>query len=120
VLLLPPRLLRGERPRADQRAHQRAQERQAGAGGPSRSDEPIGERRGHGRMVGMRTGIVWAVAALLCSAPGWSAEAVEYHFAPGDVIEVTVAPQHAFDRTITVQPDGKISFPVVGPLQAGG
>src|SRR5436309_1025678 len=71
-------------------------------------------------MVGMRSVILLGVAALLCASPGWTAEADEYHFAPGDVIEVTVAPQHAFDRTVTVQPDGKISFPVVGPLRVGG
>jgi polysaccharide export outer membrane protein len=44
----------------------------------------------------------------------------EYRFAPGDVIDVSVTPQHVFDRTITVQPDGRISFPVVGQLQAAG
>src|SRR5262249_4998638 len=49
-----------------------------------------------------------------------TAPPAEYRFAPGDVIDVTVTPQRAFDRTITVQPDGKISFPRVGQLQAAG
>jgi polysaccharide biosynthesis/export protein len=44
----------------------------------------------------------------------------EYRLAPGDVIEVTVTPQHSFDRTVTIQPDGMISFPIVGQLQAAG
>jgi protein involved in polysaccharide export with SLBB domain len=44
----------------------------------------------------------------------------DYRFAAGDVIEVTVAPQHNFDRTVTVQPDGKISFPRLGQLQVSG
>jgi polysaccharide export outer membrane protein len=44
----------------------------------------------------------------------------EYRFGPGDVIDVTVTPQHNFDRTVTVQPDGKISYPLVGQLQAAG
>src|SRR5262245_66555366 len=44
----------------------------------------------------------------------------DYHFAAGDVIEVTVTPQHNFDRTVTVQPDGKISYPLIGQLQAAG
>ena len=44
----------------------------------------------------------------------------DYRFAPGDLIEVTVAPQHSFDRTVTIQPDGKISYPNVGQLQAAG
>ena len=44
----------------------------------------------------------------------------DYRFAPGDLIEVTVAPQHSFDRTVTIQPDGKISYPNVGQLHAAG
>ena len=49
-----------------------------------------------------------------------SARPPEYRFGPGDVIDVTVTPQHNFDRTVTVQPDGKISYPLVGQLQAAG
>jgi polysaccharide biosynthesis/export protein len=60
------------------------------------------------------------VALVAAARPGAAAPAADYHFAPGDVIEVTVAPQNGFDRTITVQPDGKISYPVVGPLQVAG
>jgi len=36
------------------------------------------------------------------------------------VLEVTVAPQHTFDRTVTIQPDGTISYPVLGRFQAAG
>jgi polysaccharide export outer membrane protein len=43
-----------------------------------------------------------------------------YRFAPGDVIDVTVEPQRDFDRSVTVQPDGKISYPLIGQLQAAG
>jgi polysaccharide export outer membrane protein len=46
--------------------------------------------------------------------------AAEYRFAPGDVIEVTVTPQRGFDRTVTVQPDGKITYPIVGQVEAAG
>jgi polysaccharide biosynthesis/export protein len=49
-----------------------------------------------------------------------TAPPADYRFAPGDVIDVTVEPQKNFDRTITVQPDGMISYPLVGQLQAGG
>jgi polysaccharide export outer membrane protein len=58
--------------------------------------------------------------AMLPVVPGWAAPPTEYRFTPGDVIDVTVTPQHAFDRTITVQPDGKINYPRVGQLQAAG
>src|SRR5688572_6716455 len=44
----------------------------------------------------------------------------DYRLAPGDVIEATVTPQRTFDRTVTIQPDGKISYPLVGTLQAAG
>src|SRR6266571_5916781 len=44
----------------------------------------------------------------------------EYRFAPGDIIDVTITPQRNFDRTITVQPDGKISYPLAGQFQAAG
>jgi polysaccharide biosynthesis/export protein len=44
----------------------------------------------------------------------------DYRFAPSDVIEVTVSPQRGYDRTLTVQPDGKITYPIVGQIQASG
>jgi protein involved in polysaccharide export with SLBB domain len=33
---------------------------------------------------------------------------------------VTVAPQKDFSRVVTIQPDGKVSYPVAGQLQAAG
>jgi polysaccharide export outer membrane protein len=52
--------------------------------------------------------------------PAAAAEPAEYRFVPGDVLEVTITPQRSFDRTITVQPDGKVSYPIAGQLQAAG
>jgi polysaccharide biosynthesis/export protein len=43
-----------------------------------------------------------------------------YVFVPGDVLEITVQPQQGYDRTVTIQPDGKIVFPVVGEVVAAG
>lgn len=43
-----------------------------------------------------------------------------YKIRPGDVLNVTVSPQAAFGRVVTVQPDGKINYPVAGELQASG
>lgn len=43
-----------------------------------------------------------------------------YVFVPGDVIDVTVSSHTGFDRTITIQPDGRIQFPVAGELVAAG
>src|SRR5262249_31474237 len=40
---------------------------------------------------------------------------------PGDVIQVTVAPQHGpYDLTLPVQPDGRFFYPVVGEVIAAG
>ena len=49
-----------------------------------------------------------------------TAGGADYRFGPGDVIEITLAPQQELDRIVTVQPDGKISFPFVGPFPAAG
>jgi polysaccharide biosynthesis/export protein len=43
-----------------------------------------------------------------------------YVFVPGDVLEVTVTSHTGYDRTITIQPDGRIQFPVAGELVAAG
>ncbi len=43
-----------------------------------------------------------------------------YRFQAGDVLNITVAPQAAFGRTVTVQPDGKVNYPVAGELTAAG
>jgi polysaccharide export outer membrane protein len=56
----------------------------------------------------------------IAAVPGGADGAGDYRFAPGDVLEVTVTPQRDFGRTVTIQPDGKISYPVVGQMQAAG
>jgi polysaccharide export outer membrane protein len=70
---------------------------------------------------------IWTVlagAAFLwgASSPARAAavSSTAYAFAPGDVIEITVQPQPGYDRTVTVQPDGKITFPLVGELTVAG
>jgi polysaccharide biosynthesis/export protein len=83
------------------------------------------DREGRDRM---RLWKLWTLLGLLVPLHGAEAvpearsgvPAAEYRFGPGDVIEFTVSPQRSFDRTVTVQPDGKISYPVVGLLQASG
>src|SRR5438067_880192 len=64
--------------------------------------------------------ILVALAATPAAFAATAAESVDYRFVPGDVIEVTVTPQRGFDRTLTVQPDGKISYPLVGSLNVAG
>jgi polysaccharide export outer membrane protein len=44
----------------------------------------------------------------------------EYTVNGGDTLHITVWKEQNLDKDVTVQPDGKISFPLVGDLQAVG
>src|SRR5947209_3043161 len=43
-----------------------------------------------------------------------------YQFVPGDVIEVTVSSHEGLDRTLAIQPDGRIEYPGLGEIVAAG
>jgi protein involved in polysaccharide export with SLBB domain len=43
-----------------------------------------------------------------------------YRFVPGDVIDITVSSHPGRDRTVTIPPDGRISFPRAGEIPAAG
>jgi len=65
------------------------------------------------------------VTASLASAdnPGKKADAEaapDYLIGPEDVLEVSVWKSPELSKTVTVRPDGKISLPLVGDLQAAG
>jgi polysaccharide export outer membrane protein len=69
----------------------------------------------------MKGGWLLMIVAACLVMPGVrgapAGEPADYRFAPGDVIEITVTPQKDFSRIVTVQPDGKISYPLVGQLR---
>lgn len=44
----------------------------------------------------------------------------EYVLGPQDVLDIRVGNHEMLNRTVTVRPDGRISFPRVGEVQAGG
>lgn len=72
----------------------------------------------------MRARLLFVVIGML-AAVGRTAGAAavgqsDYRLGPGDVIEVSVTPQEKFDRTVSVQPDGKLSYPIVGQIEAAG
>lgn len=58
-----------------------------------------------------------AIASLLSSAGPATAE---YRLGVGDVIEILVARVPELQRRVTVQPDGRISFPMLGSLSVAG
>lgn len=66
------------------------------------------------------SGLLAILLGVIPAAPARSAVPSAYRLALGDVIEVTVTPQRDFSRTVTVQPDGQISYPVAGRLQVAG
>ena len=43
-----------------------------------------------------------------------------YLIGPGDVVDISVWKEEGMERQVVVRPDGKISFPLVGDIQAGG
>ena len=45
---------------------------------------------------------------------------VDYVIGPGDVLDISVWKEPALTKLVTVLPDGKISFPLLGPIKAGG
>ena len=60
-------------------------------------------------------------ALLLTTAACLQASATEtYLLNPGDQLDISVWNEETLQKTITVLPDGMISFPLVGHLQAAG
>jgi protein involved in polysaccharide export with SLBB domain len=43
-----------------------------------------------------------------------------YRFAPDDVVEITVSSHMGYDRILTISPDGRFQFPLVGEIVAAG
>lgn len=44
----------------------------------------------------------------------------EYLIGPGDILEISVWKEEALTKQVVVLPDGKISFPLIGEVQAAG
>jgi polysaccharide biosynthesis/export protein len=63
---------------------------------------------------------ICALAAGACAGRVRAQATAEYVLGPDDVIEITVTNFPDLGKTITVRPDGKISFPEAGELLASG
>ena len=44
----------------------------------------------------------------------------EYTIGPGDILDISVWKDEALSKLVTVLPDGRISFPLIGQVAAGG
>jgi len=77
-------------------------------------------------VVAKRIVVYFVLAWVALASPGWAAEkggaqsvVPEYRIGPGDVLSIEVWKDVALSRQVTVLPDGKISFPLVGEMTAG-
>ena len=60
------------------------------------------------------------VTLQLCLAPGRAMAQRDQELRGDDVLEVTVADQPSLTRKYTIDGDGRVTFPLVGPVQAVG
>ena len=65
--------------------------------------------------------IIMITVAVLCllAAPAAAGE-TDYRIGPGDVLNVDVWKDPALTRLLSVLPDGKIAYPLIGELSAAG
>jgi polysaccharide export outer membrane protein len=68
-------------------------------------------------------------ALLMCAFSSWGAQqptrsitrdTVDYRIGPRDVIQIDVWQESEISRTTRVRPDGKVSLPLLGDVQAAG
>ena len=73
--------------------------------------------------------VVLVLFALVLCAPLVSADAgadqpgavgADYILGPGDILDISAWQNSALAKLVTVLPDGKISFPLIGEVMAGG
>lgn len=53
-------------------------------------------------------------------SPGTPEAAMAYRVAPPDLLSITVRPEPAITREVTVRPDGRIAFYLIGDVEVAG
>jgi polysaccharide export outer membrane protein len=64
--------------------------------------------------------ILVALTSAAGAAEGVALQVTEYVIGPGDVLDISVWKDEAMTKLVTVLPDGKISFPLIGEVTAAG
>ena len=69
-------------------------------------------------------GVVFAILlsawGALCAAQDAVPSTTGYHLQPGDVLQVVVWKETDLQSEVLIRPDGGISFPLAGDIQAAG
>ena len=89
-------------------------------------------------IIGLRPLVLGVLIIFMLGVPAWAQETPApeaetdqpvqaaaipgptYRIGPGDVLDISVSKDEALTKLMPVLPDGTISFPLVGKLQAGG
>ncbi|HTZ40367.1 MAG TPA: polysaccharide biosynthesis/export family protein [Syntrophales bacterium] len=56
----------------------------------------------------------------MAGQPESAVVSADYLIGPGDIIEISVWKEEALTKAVVVLPDGRISFPLIGEIQAAG
>lgn len=70
-----------------------------------------------------KIGLIFSLVSLVLlggTAPSIAAEELPYTIGPGDVLEISIWQHPELDRTVTVRPDGRMSFSLIGDVNAKG
>lgn len=68
----------------------------------------------------MKNPIIILLMLLVFNANSLFAQNSDYYLQPGDVLSVSVWKEQDLQQVVLVRPDGGISFPLVGDIQASG
>ena len=64
--------------------------------------------------------VIWLAAAPFHAAAQENPPVTDYIIGPGDQLHISVWKDEALTRQVVVLPDGKIAFPLIGQVVAGG
>lgn len=72
------------------------------------------------RCVFVLVACLFASSSLLAATPQTSLDMPAYKIGPGDVLNISVWKEEGLQQEVLIRPDGGMSFPLAGDLQAGG